>query len=96
MRHHLFQPDRINQFRTRQDAPRRSGADAYPADESTRYRAPRGNPQVDFNATLHHPPWRPVFGPWMGLEQDAPLLDYVNQDYHENFTRTPGEVALPR
>ncbi|XP_017261942.1 centrosome and spindle pole-associated protein 1 isoform X2 [Kryptolebias marmoratus] len=106
------QPDRIKQFRTayqqyenlRQDAPHKSGADleAVGKDPNPRlkgeihHRAPGGSSQVDFNTTLSQLPGWTGPGPGMGAEHDVPPFDYFTEDYHRNFARTPGGVALPR
>lgn len=89
----------------RQDAPHKSGIDLEtmgmdphprPRDENTQYRAHRGNSLTDINTTLNQLPGRTMPGPGMRLEQDAPPFDFIHEDYHNNITRTPGEVALPR
>ncbi|XP_037549900.1 centrosome and spindle pole-associated protein 1 [Nematolebias whitei] len=104
------EPDRIKQLRManqhlRQDAPHKSGIDLEtigmdpnprPRDENTQYRALRGNSLTDINTTLSQLPGRTMPGPGMRLEQDASPFDFIHEDYHNNITRTPGEVALPR
>ncbi|XP_041823443.1 centrosome and spindle pole-associated protein 1 [Melanotaenia boesemani] len=63
---------------------------------NTEQRAPLRKSQMDFSTALTHLPRKTVDESGMVSLPGVPPLDYLSEDYHRNFTRLLGEVALPR
>ncbi|XP_038583643.1 centrosome and spindle pole-associated protein 1 [Micropterus salmoides] len=105
------EPDRIKQFgagsrhygRWKRDVPYKPGIDLEavgkdpnprPKDdkptEATERRAPPGKSHVDYSTAVSQVTGKTV------PAQGVPSLDYINEDYHRDFSNMLGKVAVPR
>lgn len=109
---HLFQPDRIKQFGSvnrqydrhgRQDVPykpRRDleavGKDPNPRQQKDTPAEDTGKSHMDCSTALGQMTGKTVPDSETREEEGVPLLDYVNKDYHRDFSNMLGDVAIAR
>ncbi|XP_035509088.1 centrosome and spindle pole-associated protein 1 [Morone saxatilis] len=64
--------------------------------EDTEQRGPAGKSHMEYSTSLSQLTANTVPGPGARVAHGAPSLDYFNEDYHRDFSKMLGDVAMPR